>query len=58
DTDDDEDASTVIVRNPEFKADSTQEPVYSSSPSLDSSISKELDKISIDTFIDSDVGPE
>ncbi|XP_050987402.1 syndecan-2-B-like [Labeo rohita] len=58
DTDDDEDTSTVIVRYPEFKADSTQEPVYSSSPSLDSSISKEQDKISIDTFIDSDVGQE
>ncbi|XP_016423154.1 syndecan-2-A-like [Sinocyclocheilus rhinocerous] len=51
DTDDDEDTSTVIVRYPEFKADSTQEPVYSSSPSLESSIST-------DTFIDSDFGPE
>ncbi|XP_026084734.1 syndecan-2-B-like [Carassius auratus] len=51
DTDDDEDTSTIIVRYPEIKAGSTQEPVYSSSPSLESSIS-------IDTFIDSDFGPE
>uniref|UniRef100_A0A8C2KS32 Syndecan n=1 Tax=Cyprinus carpio TaxID=7962 RepID=A0A8C2KS32_CYPCA len=51
DTDDDEDTSTVIVRYTEFKAGSTQEPVYSSSPSLESSISR-------DTFTDSDFGTE
>uniref|UniRef100_A0A8C1L0K9 Syndecan n=1 Tax=Cyprinus carpio TaxID=7962 RepID=A0A8C1L0K9_CYPCA len=51
DTDDDEDTSTVVVRYTEFKAGSTQEPVYSSSPSLESSISR-------DTFTDSDFGTE
>lgn len=58
DTDDDEDTSTVIVRYPEFKAGSTQQPFYSSSPSAESSTSKEMDKISIDSFIDSDMVPE
>lgn len=58
DTDDDEDTSTVIARYPEFNAGSTQEPVYTSSPSLESSISREMDKISIETFIESDMGPE
>ncbi len=58
DTDDDEDTSTVIVRYPEFKAGSTQQPFYSSSPSLESSTSKEMDKIIIDSFIDSNMGPE
>ncbi|XP_043116250.1 syndecan-2-A-like [Puntigrus tetrazona] len=54
-TDDDEDTSTVIVRYPEFKAGSTQQPVYSSSPSSESSFSKEMDQISIDPFIDSEI---
>ncbi|XP_059423360.1 syndecan-2-like [Carassius carassius] len=58
DTVDYEDTSTVIARYPEFKAGSTQRPVYSSSPSSESSISKEMDKISIDPWIDADVVPE
>ncbi|XP_026139967.1 syndecan-2-B-like [Carassius auratus] len=58
DTDNYEDTSTVNVRFPEFKAGSTQHPVYSSSPSSESSISKEMDKISTDPWIDADVVPE
>jgi len=46
------------VRYPEFNAGSTQEPVYTSNPSLESSVSRKLDKISIETFIESDMGPE
>ncbi|XP_042596452.1 syndecan-2-B-like [Cyprinus carpio] len=48
DTVDDEDTSTG----------STQQTVYSSSPSSESSISKEMDKTSIDPFINSDMAPK
>ncbi|XP_052002933.1 syndecan-2-B-like [Xyrauchen texanus] len=52
-TDDDEDTSTITVRYPEFKAEFTLGPVYTSSPSLESSTSRETDQISIETVFDS-----
>lgn len=58
DTDDDEDTSTVNVQYPEFSAGSTQEPFYTSSPSLESSTSREVDRIDIETFIDTDMETE
>ncbi|XP_056618522.1 syndecan-2-B-like [Triplophysa dalaica] len=58
DTDDDEDTSTVNVQYPEFNPGSTQEPVYTSSPSLESSTSREVERIDIETFIDTDLDTE
>ncbi|XP_051573905.1 syndecan-2-B-like [Myxocyprinus asiaticus] len=51
---DGEDTSTINVRYPEFEAESTLEIVYTSSPSLESSTSRETDQISVETVLDSD----
>ncbi|KAI7806565.1 putative syndecan-2-like [Triplophysa rosa] len=58
DTDDDEDTSTVNVQYPEFSAGSTQEPFYTSSPGLESSTSREVERIDIEPFIDTDLETE
>lgn len=58
DTDDDEDTSTVNVQYPEFNPGSTQEPFYTSSPSLESSTSREVERIDIEAFIDTDLDTE
>lgn len=54
DTDDDEDTSTVSVHYTDFNGGSTEEPIYTSSPSLESSTSRETDRVNIETFIDTD----
>ncbi|XP_051577329.1 syndecan-2-like [Myxocyprinus asiaticus] len=54
-TDNDMDISTIFLQYPEIKAESTMEPVYTSSPSLELYTSKETDQISKETVTDSDL---